>query len=276
MKKQQNQPLRWRMTISACVVGCLPRFAGFVTMAEEETLSLRVPRDKGHSFSALQLTGPPDTPKPGDYGTCWAAASADGGKVWIEVRYSRPVLPAQLWVYENCAPGALYQVTGIDDNEEILLWRGVDPTPRTVARGVSKIDLKTKRRLDRFRIYLDTRRVSGWNEIDAVGLLDSQTQKLLWATAATASSVYGRGKQLAFHDPFADPRDTMQESLALLRSHVNAEHQRVTSLRTQLQSSQERLKKLQQQLSVLEQQLHQLQLHSPRKSVPLPPDPQPK
>jgi hypothetical protein len=39
------------------------------------------------------------------------------------------------------------------------------------------------------KLYLDSVKVAGWNEIDAVGLVDEEG-KTHWATSATASSTY--------------------------------------------------------------------------------------
>jgi len=41
----------------------------------------------------------------------------------------------------------------------------------------------------RIRIYLDSPKIAGWNEIDAVGLVDV-TGKTSWAASAIASSTY--------------------------------------------------------------------------------------
>jgi len=41
------------------------------------------------------------------------------------------------------------------------------------------------------KIYVDSRGVPGWNEIDAVGLEDKDKQ-VIWATEATASSTYAQ------------------------------------------------------------------------------------
>lgn len=223
---------------------------------QEET-----PVNKGGSFSAMQLTGEPDTPRAGDYGTCWAAATSDGGKVWIELVYERRVLPREIWVYENCAPGALYQVTAIDDEEEIQLWRGADPTPRIAPKGISKIKLDINRRLNRFRIYLDCKKVPGWNEIDAVGLVDGQRQ-IHWAVSATASSVYSRGELVKFIDPFADPHETHLEKLADLKQQIKQQWITLQSLQQQLKQGEAKLVNLEVQLKQLERQGRQLRLRA--------------
>ena len=46
-----------------------------------------------------------------------------------------------------------------------------------------RVDFETVR----VKLYLDTKRVKGWNEIDAVGLLNERGETQ-WANAAQASS----------------------------------------------------------------------------------------
>jgi hypothetical protein len=60
---------------------------------------------------------------------------------------------------------------------------------------VSTIRIKTSYKVSRLRIYLDSPRVEGWNEIDAVGLMD-QKEKVHWAVKAKASSSYADGPNL--------------------------------------------------------------------------------
>lgn len=63
------------------------------------------------------------------------------------------------------------------------------PAPAGKEKGISVIAIHPDFDLSRIRVYLNSPRVAGWNEIDAVGLLD-ETGKTHWATSATASSTY--------------------------------------------------------------------------------------
>ena len=166
----------------------------------------------------------------------WAARTSDVGKVWIELTYAKRLSPIEVWVYENCAPGAAYQVTGFVDGKEILLWRGVDPTPRNVPKGISKIKVKTKAKLDRIRVYLDCKKVTGWNEIDAVGLIDSQG-KVHWAAQATASSTYA--------DVIAEsPATSIVWSRQLGAQSYPAYEQRIQNLEQQVRQLRQEMDKL--------------------------------
>jgi hypothetical protein len=109
---------------------------------------------------------------------------------WLEVDYATPVVPAMVQVYETYHPGALVCVTVFGpDGAEVDAWLGTDPTPATTASGVSTVPLAVKFKISRVRLYLDSSKVPGWNEVDAVGLVD-QAGHLQWACDARASSTY--------------------------------------------------------------------------------------
>lgn len=138
-----------------------------------------------------QATGAPDTwPNSGDLTTAWASATPDGQREWLELTYKEAVRPAAVLVYETYNPGAVDRITGYDANgKEVELWSGSDPTPAGSEKGISVIPLHPDFDLTRIRVYLDSQKVAGWNEIDAVGLLDA-SGTTHWAAGATASSTY--------------------------------------------------------------------------------------
>jgi hypothetical protein len=147
----------------------------------------RTPR----AWGPEQATGAPDTwPNAGDLTTAWASATPDGQREWLELTYDAPIRPAAVLVYETYNPGAVDRVTGYDPNgREVELWSGADPKPPGSEKGISVIPLHPDFDVSRIRVYFDSPKVPGWNELDAVGLLDA-TGKTHWATAATASSTY--------------------------------------------------------------------------------------
>ena len=143
------------------------------------------------SWAPEQATGAPDTwPRSGDLGTAWASRTPDGQREWLELTYDAPVKAAAVTIYETFNPGAVDRVTGYDANgKEVELWAGADPTPVGKDKGISVIPIKADFEISRVRIYLDSPKVPGWNEIDAVGLLD-EAGTTHWAKSATASSSY--------------------------------------------------------------------------------------
>jgi len=93
-------------------------------------------------------------------------------------------------VHETCNPGAISRVAAMmPDGSEKVLWEGeivADGDPSIVER-VFQVDQDIT--ADSVRIYLDTARVSGWNEIDAVQLVGTDNSRQ-WASSAHASSTY--------------------------------------------------------------------------------------
>lgn len=162
--------------------------AKIINKALEEKEAREAARPKA-SWSAAQATGAPDTAGAGDQASAWAPAAQDGGEEWLELTYGELVDVAQVLVRETYNPGAIAKVCVILENgAEIPIWQGaqaavpgpidrVFPTPGgLVARGA--------------KVYLDTKRVPGWNEIDAVALMDRSGARH-WAVKANASSSYG-------------------------------------------------------------------------------------
>jgi hypothetical protein len=160
------------------------------------------PRPPKRAWGPEQATGPPDTPGAGDIVTAWASATPDGQDEWLLLEYAEPVVPAAVLVHETYNPGALARVTAFRlDGEEVELWKGKDPTPVGVPRGISEVKFKAGFKTTRVRIHLASTRVRGWNEIDAVGLRDTEG-KVQWARAADASSTYAaRGPGLPGRGP---------------------------------------------------------------------------
>ncbi len=144
------------------------------------------------AWSPEQAAGAPDTPVAGDQTSAWASATQDGQAEWLLLKYEEPVKTVAVHVYETYNPGALTKVTVFDaDGEELTVWEGTDPTERSKQMGVSKISIEVDFAVDQVKLYLDSPAVRGWNEIDAVGLMDEK-EEMHWAAEAEASSTYGQ------------------------------------------------------------------------------------
>jgi hypothetical protein len=138
-----------------------------------------------------QATGAPDTwPNQGDIVTAWASKTPDGQREWLLLEYAQPVVPREVHVYETFNPGAVDRVTAFNlAGEEVEIWKGNDPTPAGSGKGISKIACKLKLKTNRIKVYINSPAVQGWNEIDAVGIVDAKG-KTHWATSAAASSTF--------------------------------------------------------------------------------------
>ena len=91
-------------------------------------------------------------------------------------------------VRETHNPGAISKVAAVLPNgQEIVIWEGVEEaTPAPVDR---LFPVAGAIAAGSVRVYLDTRRVAGWNEIDAVELVGRDGSRQ-WAARARASSSY--------------------------------------------------------------------------------------
>jgi hypothetical protein len=143
-------------------------------------------------WSAQSAVGPPDTWEHADRSTAWCPREKDGGAEWLELEY-RPALPArQVRIHETFNPGAVTRVILTDESNAVLAEVPVPVQSRT---GASFLDLSfplTSRPVFTVRIELDTRRIPGWNQIDAVELVGPYVRG--WAAAARASSSFGEAR----------------------------------------------------------------------------------
>ena len=135
-----------------------------------------------------QAAGPPDTMEAGDIATAWASHLPDGGAEWLKLEYERPVDIAEVRVRETHNPGAISKVTAfLANGNEVTLWEGVEP--KSVAPVEMSFTIPDSVNAKSVKVYLDTTRVPGWNEIDAVQIIGRDGSQQ-WAKQATASSTY--------------------------------------------------------------------------------------
>ncbi|MDF0589842.1 hypothetical protein [Candidatus Methanocrinis natronophilus] len=145
-----------------------PQDGSFIYWAAHATASSEYSSD---AWSALQATGEPDTyPDHGDIETAWAPLEEDAGVEWLDLEYEVSVLINRVDIYETFNPGAVSGLEIYDDTgDRHLVWEGT-MEPAKEAR-ISSIEIRPAFPTNRIRILLDTTRVPGWNEIDAVGLI---------------------------------------------------------------------------------------------------------
>lgn len=173
-----------------------------LTAFEQELRAARldplVKKPGGPSWSPGQSAGPPDTASHGDFATAWASASQDGGKEWLQLSYAKATEIKQVVIHESYNPGAVSRVLALmPDGSEQVLWEGVEQVSNSGQKMDSTFDVPPGISSDRLRVELDTKRVPGWNEIDAVEMVGSDGSRQ-WATESTASSYYGEGRSYGF------------------------------------------------------------------------------
>ena len=138
-----------------------------------------------------QIVGPPNTPTAADARTAWAPQQQDAGPEWLAVDFANAVDVAEVRIRETYNPGAISKVTGMVNGQEHVLWEG------TATGGAAPRDFVVPvhgtLQANSVGVHLDTARVPGWNEIDAVELVGKDGSRQ-WAHSVTASSTYAEGR----------------------------------------------------------------------------------
>lgn len=143
------------------------------------------------AYQASRATGPADAPQAHtDSALAWCPASEDGGTEWLELCYEPTVAAVAVRIHANYNPGAVVRVLGGAGKATLNeLWSGSGtPDP------VQAIPIASPTEIACLRLELDTSKVPGWNEIDAVALIDAKGT-VHWAKEANASSSWGTPKQ---------------------------------------------------------------------------------
>ena len=168
----------------------------FSSSAESTMQAAMTKLPGGPSWSPGRAAGPPDTANHGDYSTAWASQSPDGGKEWLQVKYPESVEIGEINIHETYNPGAISKVSALmPDGTERVIWEGTMNTEEGVVERAVKVPPGV--RSDQIRIELDTSRVPGWNEIDAVEIVGRDGRRQ-WGQESTASSYFGQGRGVSF------------------------------------------------------------------------------
>ena len=143
---------------------------------------------KRNHWGPEEVTGAPDTDGSGDIVTAWASATPDGGPEWLKLDYDRPVDIGEVRIRETHNPGAISKVTAFQPNgQEIVLWEG-QAEPGTAPNDFV-VHVTQRVSASQIKVYVDSQRVPGWNEIDAVELVGKDGSRQ-WAKGAAASSTF--------------------------------------------------------------------------------------
>jgi hypothetical protein len=152
-------------------------------------------RESMRAWGPEQATGAPDSGA-GDQRTAWASQAADAGPEWLEAGFGKAVEIAQVRVLENDNPGAITKIVAVlPAGGEIVIWQGEEP--RATAPADHVFNAPPGLVAAKIRLHLDTAKVPGWNEIDAVELIGRDGSRQ-WAETATASSTYAQPRNGGF------------------------------------------------------------------------------
>lgn len=124
-------------------------------------------------YSAEQALGSPDTCACGDSTTAWSPYTRDGSREWISVAFNSVAVASGVYVHETSAPGAVVEVeisTSAADGP--MDWNQVYSGAAAAAPCDRWIlyPFEATSDVQAVRLTLDSVAVSGWNEIDAIGL----------------------------------------------------------------------------------------------------------
>ena len=133
------------------------------------------------SWSAQQALGAPNVyPQHGDIAQAWASKTADDHDEWIELAYETPRSVSPVEIYETFNPGAINTVELITTSGRRIELRApsLKETDKMIAANKSTIQTPcTSEPIAAVRINISSTNVSGWNEIDAVGLVPCEVAR---------------------------------------------------------------------------------------------------
>ena len=140
------------------------------------------------AWAPNQAAGPPNAQLWEDQETAWVTLAENAGKEWLDLDYEPPFIAHQVRIRETFNPGAVVElVLKGEDGREIVRIPVVN-VARTAPEWLEVSFDATAVPVRSVRVILDTSRVAGWNEIDAVELVGPTHRA--WAEAAHASSFY--------------------------------------------------------------------------------------
>jgi len=118
------------------------------------------------------ITGPPDSDACDPSAQrSWQTQSPDSGMEWVEMRFTAPVYPFAIEIYQSLNPGAVTVVSARDEDGKLhRVWEGVDTTHD--CPGILRIEFPSQPFATRaIRVELNTELVPGFNRIDALKLI---------------------------------------------------------------------------------------------------------
>jgi hypothetical protein len=130
-------------------------------------------------YAPSRATGQPDVPRYADHPNAWATRNGDANTPdWLHVGFAKPVHARSLRIRQTAAPGAIAKIELLEESGAAhVIWEETDTTTYakdSIGWMVRDFDL-TPYKVAAARITLQTNRVWGWNEIDAVQLVGVET-----------------------------------------------------------------------------------------------------
>ncbi len=130
----------------------------------------------GYASRSKQILGEPN--KMPDFGSspcAWSPAEADNrSEDWIKVGFEKAISLKQIAIAENVNPGAVVRIYAYEPSGKEHLVMEAPATQLTVKGRMLRIFPKQQNlQINAVKLVLQTGKVSGFNEIDAVGISES-------------------------------------------------------------------------------------------------------
>lgn len=129
----------------------------------------------------MQALGIPDVyPGHEDSDQAWASGTEDAAREYIELGYSDPIQVETIAIVETYNPGAVDKVLLRDasNNQWNEVWTGTPSVEPEAARIFFISIAKPPYLVNGVRVELASSAVPGWNEIDAVAILDGSSDSI--------------------------------------------------------------------------------------------------
>ena len=137
-------------------------------------VSSECPLGNQGQYMAKQVIGKPSKlPQAESGGTAWRTKSEDGGEEWIKVGFDNPLNVRQIAIAQNYKPGCVTKIILSDNqgNEQVIST--FNPALLTKPLLLINLPIATKFKVSSLQLFLNTKKVKGWNEIDAIGISEN-------------------------------------------------------------------------------------------------------
>ncbi len=135
------------------------------------TFSSEYSSGNGQQYRASQVIGKPNKlPQAESGATAWRPNQEDSGEEWIKVGFDVPITVSQIAIVQNYGAGCVIKIVLSDEQNP------AQENTITVAQSpknplfVYKLPKPTTFKVASLKLFLNTKKVSGWNEIDAIGI----------------------------------------------------------------------------------------------------------
>jgi len=126
------------------------------------------------TYSAAQATGAPNIDKHGDDAKAWTPSQPDHGVETLTLTFAQPVHAKEVRIRQSFNPGTITRVeVSSATSAQQIVFEGPDLTayPAYTVGWLVVPFAPTEFLATSVRVTLDTAKVKGWNEIDAVQLV---------------------------------------------------------------------------------------------------------